>query len=204
MSLSEDTGPYFPRRRPSASNARLKGGGRHRGYGCSALATERCSHPTKLPRFSWRDWHRPCSAPECAASASQNRPAQRLPMTNSYLLETLRGTIAVNKLQIVTLIESLSRSVELLTVHIEHEEERAEVRDLEDPTYPVLARSLRVEGRTSGLPSLLWRRWSKGHPRRPKWGEGVDRGASRNSGAEHVLEICSAPKVKMVLNGMPL
>ena len=64
-------------------------------------------------------------------------------MANSYLLETLRGTIAVNKLQIVTLIESLSRSVELLTVHIEHEEERAEVRDLEDPTYPVLARSLR-------------------------------------------------------------
>ena len=64
-------------------------------------------------------------------------------MANSYLLETLRGTIAVNKLQIVTLIESLSRSVELLTVHIEHEEERAGVRDLSDPTYPVLARSLR-------------------------------------------------------------
>ena len=65
-------------------------------------------------------------------------------MANSYLLETLRGTIAVNKLQIVTLIESLLRSVELLTVHIEHEEERTGVRDLEDPAYPVLARSLRT------------------------------------------------------------
>jgi hypothetical protein len=40
-------------------------------------------------------------------------------MTNSYLLETLRGAIGVNKLQIVTLIESLSRSMELLTVHID-------------------------------------------------------------------------------------
>ena len=67
-------------------------------------------------------WHRLCSTPECAASASQNRPAQRLPMANSYLLETLRGTAAVNRLQIATLIGSLSRSVELLTVDIEHEE----------------------------------------------------------------------------------
>jgi hypothetical protein len=33
--------------------------------------------------------------------------------------------------------------VELLTVDIEHEEARAGVRDLSDPTYPVLARSLR-------------------------------------------------------------
>jgi hypothetical protein len=100
--------------------------------------------PEELRRFSWRDWHRPCSAPECAASASQNGPAQRLPTANSYLLETLRGTIAVNKLQIVTLIESLSRSVELLTVHIEHEETRVGVRDVSDPAYPVLARSLRT------------------------------------------------------------
>ena len=64
-------------------------------------------------------------------------------MANSYLLETLRGATAVNKLQIVTLIGSLSRSVALLTVDIEHEEERAGVRDLADPAYPVLARSLR-------------------------------------------------------------
>jgi hypothetical protein len=65
-------------------------------------------------------------------------------MSNSYLFETLRGTAAVNKLQIATLIGSLSRSVELLTVDIEHQEARAGVRDLSDPAYPVLARSLRV------------------------------------------------------------
>ena len=65
-------------------------------------------------------------------------------MANSYLLETLRGTAAVNGLQIATLIGSLSRSVDLLTVDIEHEEARTGVRDLADPAYPVLARSLRV------------------------------------------------------------
>ena len=65
-------------------------------------------------------------------------------MANSYLLETLRGTAAVNGLQIATLIGSLSRSMELLTVDIEHEEARAGVRDLSDPAYPALARSLRA------------------------------------------------------------
>jgi hypothetical protein len=54
------------------------------------------------------------------------------------------GNRSVNGLQIATLIGSLSRSVELLTVDIEHEEARAGVRDLADPAYPVLARSLRV------------------------------------------------------------
>ena len=65
-------------------------------------------------------------------------------MHHSYLLETPRRTAAVNGLQIATLIGSLSRSVELLTVDIEHEETQAGVNDLSDPTYPVLARSLRV------------------------------------------------------------
>jgi hypothetical protein len=65
-------------------------------------------------------------------------------MANSYLPETLRRTAAVNGLQIATLIGDLSRSVERLTVDIEHEETQAGVRDLSDPTYPVLARSLRV------------------------------------------------------------
>jgi hypothetical protein len=65
-------------------------------------------------------------------------------MANSYRLETLRGTAAVHGPQIATLIGGLSRSVELLTVDIDHEEARAGVRDLSDPTYPVLARSLRV------------------------------------------------------------
>jgi hypothetical protein len=64
-------------------------------------------------------------------------------MANSSLIETLRGTAAANRSQIATLIESLLRSVELLTVDIEHEETRAGVRDLSEPTYPVLARSLR-------------------------------------------------------------
>jgi hypothetical protein len=64
-------------------------------------------------------------------------------MSNSYLLQTLRGTAATNRLQIATLIGDLSRSVEVLTAYIEHEEMRSEVRDLADPTYPVLARSLR-------------------------------------------------------------
>ena len=65
-------------------------------------------------------------------------------MANSYRLETLRGTAAVDGLQIATLIGNLSRSAELLTVDIEHEEARAGVRDLSDPAYPVLARSLRA------------------------------------------------------------
>jgi hypothetical protein len=65
-------------------------------------------------------------------------------MANSYLIETPRRTAAVNGLQIATLIGSLSRSVELLTVDIEHEEARAGVRDLADPAYPVLARSIRA------------------------------------------------------------
>ena len=65
-------------------------------------------------------------------------------MANSYLLETLRGTAAMNRLRIARLIADLSRSMDILTVDIEHEETRAGVRDLKDPTYPVLARSLRA------------------------------------------------------------
>jgi hypothetical protein len=65
-------------------------------------------------------------------------------MANTYLLETPPRTAAVNKLQIATLIGSLSRSVELLTIDIEHEETRTGVHDLSDSAYPVLARSLRV------------------------------------------------------------
>lgn len=71
-------------------------------------------------------------------------------MANSYLLETPRRTAAINGLQIATLIGSLSRSVALLTVDIEHEEARTGVRDLPDPTYPVLARGLRVRRENIG------------------------------------------------------
>jgi hypothetical protein len=63
-------------------------------------------------------------------------------MANPYLLETIRGTAAVNRLQIATLIANLSRSEDILTADVEHEEARAGVRDVSDPTYPVLARSL--------------------------------------------------------------
>jgi hypothetical protein len=71
-------------------------------------------------------------------------------MANSYLVETPRRTAAINGLQIATLIGSLSRSVALLTADIEHEEARAGVRDLSDPTYPVLARSLRARRENIG------------------------------------------------------
>jgi hypothetical protein len=71
-------------------------------------------------------------------------------MANSYRHETLRGTAGVNGLQIATLIGNLSRSVEMLTVDIEHEETQAGVRDLADPAYPVLARSLRVRRENIG------------------------------------------------------
>jgi hypothetical protein len=81
---------------------------------------------------------------ECAASASRNRPAQGLPMVNSYLFETLRGAAAVNRLQIATLISNLSWAVDTLTAEIEREESRAGVRDLSAPSYPALARSLRI------------------------------------------------------------
>jgi hypothetical protein len=58
-------------------------------------------------------------------------------MANSYLLETPGRTTAITGLQIATFIGSLSRSVELLAADIEHEEARAGVRELADPTYPV-------------------------------------------------------------------
>src|SRR6266851_2657191 len=106
--------------------------------------------PGELRSLQWRDWHRLCTTQDCAASAFQNRPAQRLPMANSFLIETLRGTAAVNGLQIATLIGNLSRSVELLTVDIELEEARAGVSNASDPAYPVLARSLRVRRENIG------------------------------------------------------
>jgi len=65
-------------------------------------------------------------------------------MANPYLPETLRATAAVNRLRIAILIADLTRTADILTADIEHEEERAGVRDLADPAYPVLARTLRV------------------------------------------------------------
>lgn len=65
-------------------------------------------------------------------------------MAHSYLPETPRGTAAIKKLQIATLIGDLSRKANILTADIEDEETRCGVRDLADPAYPVLARSLRT------------------------------------------------------------
>ena len=42
-------------------------------------------------------------------------------MANPYPIETLRKTAATHRLQIATLIGSLSRTLELLTVDVEHE-----------------------------------------------------------------------------------
>ena len=53
-------------------------------------------------------------------------------MANSFLHETLRLTAAANQLQISTLISTLSRSLDILTADIEHEEQRAGIRDLAD------------------------------------------------------------------------
>jgi hypothetical protein len=71
-------------------------------------------------------------------------------MAYSYLPET-RGTAAIKKLQIATLIGDLSRKADVLTADIEHEETRSGVRDLADPAaYPVLARSPRVRRENIG------------------------------------------------------
>jgi hypothetical protein len=43
-------------------------------------------------------------------------------MANPYLLETIRRAAATNKLQIAALIGNLSRTVDILTADIEHEE----------------------------------------------------------------------------------
>ena len=70
-------------------------------------------------------------------------------MASMSLPETLLATVANHKLQIVTLIGDLSRAMNLLTVDIEHEEGRTGVRDIADPNYPALARSLNI-ARQSG------------------------------------------------------
>ena len=65
-------------------------------------------------------------------------------MAYSYLPETPWGTAAIKRLQITTLIGDLSRKVDILTADIEQEETWSGVRDLADPAYSVLARSLRM------------------------------------------------------------
>ena len=71
-------------------------------------------------------------------------------MMKSYLLETLRETAATNRVQIATLISDLMRSMDILTADIQHEEARAGVRNVTDPTYSALARSLRTRRENIG------------------------------------------------------
>jgi hypothetical protein len=48
-----------------------------------------------------------------------------------------------------------TRSVEALTADLEHEEMRSGVRDVADPAYPVLARSLRTRRENIGATIAL-------------------------------------------------
>jgi len=57
--------------------------------------------------------------------------------------ETLQR-IATNQLRTATLINDLTRSVRILTADIEHQEALTGVRDLKNPTYPMMARHLRA------------------------------------------------------------
>jgi hypothetical protein len=69
-----------------------------------------------------------------------------------WLLVTIESHRRLTLLRTVTtapLISKLSRTVDILTADIEHEEARVRVNDVSDPTYPVLAWSLRCEGITS-------------------------------------------------------
>ena len=65
-------------------------------------------------------------------------------MFKSYPVETVIIVPAPRREQIAPLIGNLSRTVDILTADIEHEEARVGARDPLDPTYPVLARSLRT------------------------------------------------------------
>ena len=71
-------------------------------------------------------------------------------MANPYRPETLRGMAATRRLRIATLIGDLWRSVEILTADIEHEEMHSGVRNVADPNYPVLARSLKARRENLG------------------------------------------------------
>jgi hypothetical protein len=67
----------------------------------------------------------------------QNRAIARI--TVKHVQNSFRETA-----QIETLIANLSRSVDILNIDIDTEEERARVNDTSDSTYPILARHLRA------------------------------------------------------------
>ena len=86
-------------------------------------------------------------------------------MAKPYLFETLGRTVATNRLQIATLIGDLSRKADILSANIEHEEAQAGVRDLSDPAYPVLARSLRARRENIGATIASLEAWVQGTPK---------------------------------------
>jgi hypothetical protein len=104
---------------------------------------------------------------------------------------------ALRRLQIATLIGHLSLSLEILTAEFEHEQTRVGVRDLSDPAYPVLARSLRtrrenIRGTIAMLEALI-----QGTPKAAQVGLGADGRASHSCVLGHVLQVCFVPKTKM-------
>lgn len=56
----------------------------------------------------------------------------------------MKHPLSAQTVQIETLIANLSRSVELLNVDIATEEERARVKAVSEPAYPIIARQLRA------------------------------------------------------------
>jgi hypothetical protein len=86
-------------------------------------------------------------------------------VANLYPIVTFRRTGALNGLKIATLIGNLSRSVEMLTIDIEHEETQAGVRDLADPAYPALAQSLRLRRENIRLTVAALEAFDQGTPK---------------------------------------
>jgi hypothetical protein len=65
-------------------------------------------------------------------------------MWNQRQRNTAHVTAARGEFQIATLIATLTRSITILSIDIEHEEDRAQVHNVLDAAYPMLAQTLRV------------------------------------------------------------
>src|SRR5262249_19916866 len=96
-----------------------------------------------------------------------NRSAQRLPMANSFLDDTPRRIAKSEPASNCNANGRPSRSVDFLTADIEHEELLSGVRNVADPNYPMLARTLRarsenISATTSSLEaSVPWGVWRR-------------------------------------------
>ena len=65
-------------------------------------------------------------------------------MRNQRQRNTAHVTAARGEFQIATLIATLTRSITILSIDIEHEEGRAQVHNVLDAAYPMLAQTLRA------------------------------------------------------------